>query len=395
MILANRMKNLYEESYDLLEMMKQVDMEGMINFSGGFPSQESYPISELSRAMVSVLDKNAKAALSYGTTIGIKKLREQVAERMNNKFGLNKSSSNIMLLSGSQQGLDLSGLMFINPGDVVVFELPSYLGALNAMKPYEARLIGVHTNDEGMNLEELEQVLKAYGDRVKVIYVNPDYQNPTGRCWSEDRKKAFMDLVSAYDVAVLEDGAYAELSYTSEREKPLMYYDKKGQVVYLGTFSKILCPGIRMGWICASEEMIKQYLVLKTSVDLSGATILQMMLSEYLDNEHIDEHVAEIVKIYGLRRDAMIEAIEKYFPESVDYIYPKGGIFVWATLPKPMNARDILLRAMDNGVIFMPGESFYPSREDVRSMRLNFTNMSEKDIERGIKILGEIIKSAM
>lgn len=387
---ARRMKNLYEESYDLLEMMRQVDVPDMIKFSGGFPSPEGYPILDLKEAMKEILDKDAEAALSYGSTIGIDVLREQISDRMNSKFHLKTTKEEIMILSGSQQGLDLSGLLFIDPGDVVLFEMPSYLGALNAMKPYEARLVGVKTDKDGIDIEDLRKTLEAYEDRAKIIYVNPDYQNPTGRCWSEERKREFMNLIAEYDIAVIEDGAYGEISYTGQNQKPLMHFDKKNQVIYLGTFSKILCPGIRIGWICASKKLIEQYLVLKTSVDLSGATILQMMLSHYLATRDIDRHIEDILKIYKRRRDIMIEYLDKYFPDDIEYNIPKGGLFVWVTLPKGYSARKLLLESMKKGVLFMPGESFFPNKEEDRSLRLNFTNMGEDKIAEGMKILGEL-----
>lgn len=387
---ANRTVNLYEESHDLIDMMRQVDMPDMINFSGGFPSPDGYPIFDIKTAMIEVLRKDAKAALSYGSTVGIDSLREHISERMNDKFSLKTQKDEIIILSGSQQGLDLSGLLFINPGDVVIFEKPSYLGALNAMKPYEAKLIGVNMDDDGLNLEELKKVLDSYGDKVKVIYVNPDHQNPTGRSWSKKRREDFIELVEGYDVAVLEDGAYGEISYTGNTEKPLMFYDKKGQVVYLGTFSKILCPGLRIGWICASKELIEKYLMLKSSVDLSGATILQMVVSHYLDTKDIDKHISDIVDLYKRRRDVMLDMLNKCFPADVEYNVPRGGLFIWVTLPDGKSAGELLRRAVKRKVIFMPGEAFFPDREDERSFRLNFTNMSDANIAAGMEILGEI-----
>lgn len=245
-------------------------------------------------------------------------------------------------------------------------------------------------DDDGLNLEELKKVLDSYGDKVKVIYVNPDHQNPTGRSWSKERREDFIELVEGYDVAVLEDGAYGEISYTGNTEKPLMFYDKKGQVVYLGTFSKILCPGLRIGWICASKELIEKYLMLKSSVDLSGATILQMVVSHYLDTKDIDKHISDIVDLYKRRRDVMLDMLNKYFPADVEYNVPRGGLFIWVTLPDGKSAGELLRRAVKRKVIFMPGEAFFPDREDERSFRLNFTNMSDANIAAGMEILGEI-----
>lgn len=384
------MKNLERDGQELMEIMRLADVPDVISFSGGFPSPETYPIEDIKETMIEILEDDAAGALSYSPTIGYPELREQIAARMRRHFALDFSIDQIMLLSGSQQGLDLSGLMFINPGDVILFETPSYLGALNALRTYEAELVAIPTDEDGMVMEELEEAFKRYGDRIKLIYVNPDYQNPTGRCWSQDRREAFIGFVSDKDVAVLEDAAYAELSFTSEKKSPLIALDKKGQVIYLGTFSKTFCPGLRTGWICGTHDIIEKYLALKTNVDLSPATILQRQVSYYLRERDLDAHIKSICNLYKKRRDKMLEMIKKSFPKEATYTVPEGGLFFWIALPEYADTRELLKIAIRENVSFVPGGAFYPGASKNNEMRLNFSNMSESDIEIGIKILGEI-----
>jgi 2-aminoadipate transaminase len=311
---------------------------------------------------------------------------------MKNNFGLEFSVEEILLVSGSQQGLDLSGLLFVDPGDVVIFESPSYLGALSALRTYEARLVAVESDGEGMSMEALERVFKTHGDRVKLIYVNTDYQNPTGKSWSASRREEFVEFAERRGVAVVEDAAYAELSYSPKREKPLISYSKEGGVIYLGTFSKTFCPGIRTGWICCPKELARCYLALKTNVDLSPATILHRQLSHYLKTRDLDAHIERVVGLYRHRRDVMHQVMLREFPEAVEYSLPEGGLFFWVKLPERLDAGKLLARAAAESVAFMPGGAFYPNAEPNNEMRLNFSNVSDNDIVKGVTILGRLIR---
>ncbi|MEG1583519.1 MAG: PLP-dependent aminotransferase family protein [Anaerovorax sp.] len=338
------------------------------------------------------MQRDAKAALSYSNTIGYDPLRIQIAERMKKNTGLDFEKEQVLLTSGSQQGLDLSGLLFIDKGDIVLFETPSYLGALNVLKVYEAQLVAVPTDEEGIITEALEEALKKYGERVKLVYVNPDYQNPTGRSWSHERRGEFIKLVSAYNIAVIEDGAYAELSFGEKRRLPLITYDQVGQVIYLGTFSKTFCPGLRIGWILANRTLIQQYLALKTNVDLSAASILQRQVSYYLESKDLDKHIGEITSLYKHRRDVMVKAIKTQFPLQVKSNVPEGGLFIWVELPHGSDTRELLKACIQENVAFVPGAAFYPHGDRNNEMRLNFSNVPDEDIERGITILGGAIK---
>jgi 2-aminoadipate transaminase len=308
------------------------------------------------------------------------------------KFGVNYGLDEVIITSGSQQGLDMSAMLFINKDDVVIFEAPSYLGAVSALRAHEASLVSVETDDDGIKIHELRNTLEKYGKRVKMIYVNPDYQNPTGRSWSVERRQAFMELMQGYDIPVLEDAAYSELTFEEETRKPLSFFDKKGQVIYIGTFSKTFCPGLRVAWLCARKELMEKILILKSVADLSSSAICQMQMVYYLQNFDFDKHIDKIVKLYKHRRDIMLDAIKRTFPEKAKYTVPQGGLFIWVKLPENKDARVLLSRAIERKVVFVPGGAFYPNGAKNNELRLNFSNMQDEKITRGISILGELLK---
>ncbi|MDR0570385.1 MAG: PLP-dependent aminotransferase family protein [Clostridiales Family XIII bacterium] len=389
---AKRIGDIMGKSHDLVELMGLSDAPGIISFAGGFPSPETYPIEDIKETMAEIMREDAAGALSYSSPSGYYELREQIAARMRKNFGLQSRTEEILLVSGSQQGLDLSGLLFIDPGDVVIFETPSYLGALSALKTYEARLVAVGSDEEGMCMDALERAFETYGDRIKLIYVNPDYQNPTGRSWSASRRDEFVAFAERKAVAVIEDAAYAELSYSGEKAKPLISYSKKGFVIYLGTFSKTFCPGLRTGWICCARELLERYLALKANVDLSPATILHRQLSHYLKTRDLDAHIGRVGALYKRRRDIMHEAVRNEFPAEATYSLPGGGLFFWVKLPDRIDSRELFARSVAENVAFMPGGAFYPNAERNCEMRLNFSNMPEGEIIKGIAVLGRLIK---
>ena len=378
------------EDTSLLDAFELVETDDMISFSAGSPSAETYPLEAITESFVKVMEKSGKAAMNYSSTSGYTPLRKIISQRMKDKFDVEYSTDEIIITSGSQQGLDMSGTLFVNKGDVVLFETPSYLGAVSALRANEAKLVGVPTDNEGIKVDALKKALDKYGDKVKMIYVIPDFQNPTGRSWSLERRKAFMELVSDYEVAVIEDGAYSELSFDNTIVPPLAAFDKNGQVIYIGTFSKTFCPGLRIAWLCARNEIMEKYLLLKNAMDLSSSAIAQRQMAYYLSNYDFDAHIAEITKLYKHRRDVMIEMIEKHFPKEVKYEIPNGGLFVWLELPGGKDARDLLVRAGQHKIAFIPGTSFYPSSCKNNEFRLNFSNMHDDEIRKGMEILGSI-----
>lgn len=387
---ASRMECLQDKA--LLNAMELTETEDMISFSAGFPSPETYPVEAIKESFLQVLEKEGKEALSYCSTSGFLKLREIIAKRMRDKFDVDFKTNEVIVTSGSQQALDMSSMLFINKGDVVLFETPSYLGAVNALKAYEAELVALPTDRDGLILDSLKAALDQYGERVKLIYVIPDFQNPTGRSWSTERRKDFVELISAYDIPVLEDAAYSELSFEAQLEKPLSYYDKKGQVVYVGTFSKTFCPGLRVAWLCARENLMEKYLILKNAADLSSSAIAQRQMANYLANNDLDAHIKWITGLYQHRRDVMMEVLDREFPKEAHYIVPKGGLFIWLELPDGKDSRELLRRAMAEKVAFIPGGSFYPSGVKNNEMRLNFSNMADEEIVKGMTILGRLTK---
>jgi len=388
---AKRLNRLEDKS--LLNAFQLVEDKDMISFSAGFPSSETYPVDAIRESMDRVLKSDGKEALSYCSTSGYLGLRKIMQARMAKKFDLHYDIDEIIITSGSQQGLDMSGMLFINEGDVVIFELPSYLGAVNALRAYEAELVSVPTDRDGIVIESLKEALNKYGDRIRMIYVNPDFQNPTGRSWSEKRRKDFMDLMKDYDIPILEDAAYSEISFEGAPPKPLAAFDQRGQVIYIGTFSKIFCPGLRVAWLCARKEIMEKYLVLKNAADLSSSTLAQLQMADYMTHNDIDEHIKMIINLYRHRRDAMVKAISDHFPTEARYVLPKGGLFIWIELPENKDATELLLRASKEKVAFITGAAFYPSARKNNEFRLNFSNMSEEDTHRGIAILGRLLKA--
>lgn len=385
---AKRLAHLEDKS--LLNAFQLAENKDTISFSAGFPSSETYPVDAIRESMDRVLRTHGAEALSYCSTSGYLGLRNIMKERMAQKFGLHYDVDEIIITSGSQQALDMSGMLFINEGDVVIFEAPSYLGAVNALRAYEAELVSVPTDREGMVISALKDVLAQYGERVKMIYVNPDFQNPTGRSWSDQRRKDFMDFMKDYDIPILEDAAYSEISFDGEPDKPLAAYDKRGQVIYIGTFSKIFCPGLRVAWLCARKEIMDKYLVLKNAADLSSSTVAQLQMADYMTHNDIDRHILEISALYRKRRDAMAKAIDTHFPKEAGYVLPRGGLFIWVELPEGKDATELLRRAGKENVSFITGAAFYPSAKKNNEFRLNFSNMSEEATEKGIAILGRL-----
>jgi 2-aminoadipate transaminase len=387
---ASRLERLQDKA--LLNAMELTETEDMISFAAGFPSSDTYPVEAIKNSFIQVLELEGKEALNYCSTSGHIKLRKLLAKRMQDRFKLDFKTEEIVITSGSQQALDMSGMLFINKDDVVLFETPSYLGAVNALRAYEAELVALPTDENGLIMDSLKQAMDRYGERVKLIYVIPDFQNPTGRSWSVARRKEFIEFISAYDVPVIEDAAYSELSFENKLESPLSFYDKKGQAVYVGTFSKIFCPGLRVAWLCARKDLMEKYLILKNAADLSSSAIAQRQMAYYLQNYDLDNHIKWIVGRYKERRDHMMEVIDREFPQETRYSVPRGGLFIWIELPENKDSRILLRRALVEKVVFMPGGSFYPSGVKNNEFRLNFSNMSHDEIEKGITILGKIIR---
>ncbi|MFR5131237.1 MAG: PLP-dependent aminotransferase family protein [Terrisporobacter sp.] len=389
---AKRM-DLFKKS-ELGEILKLIEEPDIISFAGGLPASELFPVEEMKKVSVKVLDENGEEALQYSGSQGYLPLRNHIAKRMNEKGKTNVKAEDILVTSGSQQALDFAGNVFLDEGDIVLCESPSYLGALNAFKGYKPRIMEVPTDKEGMITEGLEKILKE-NDRVKFIYVIPDFQNPTGVTWSLDRRKKFMEVVNKYEIPVIEDNPYGELRYEGEFLPALKSFDTKGLVIYLGTFSKIFCPGYRLGWTCASKDILQKFITCKENSDLQTSTIGQRELSKYIDDYDLDEHVEKIKSTYKKRRDLMLDCMEKEFPEVVSFTHPHGGLFTWVKLPEKLNAQDLMKKCVENKVAYVPGGFFFPEGNKENYFRLNYSSSKEEKIVEGIKRLGDVLKEAL
>lgn len=377
------------ESSDLAEIMKVIADPEIISFAGGLPAPELFPVEGMKEACVKALDTAGMKALQYYKTEGLPSLREKIASRMNRKFGTSVTLDNILIVTGSQQALDLAGKLFLDEGDVVLCESPTYLGALDAFKAYRPKFVEVETDDEGMVPEDLEK--KIQGEKVKLIYVIPDFQNPTGKTWTIERRKAFMEVVNRYSVPVIEDNPYGELRFTGEVPPSLKSMDTNDSILLFGTFSKILSPGMRIAWIAGNEDLLLKFVYLKQASDLHTSTISQYHIDAFMEMNDIDVHVEKLIQVYGERAKVMVQAMEEYFPAGVKFLRPEGGLFTWVEMPEGMNGRALFARAIENKVAFVPGGAFYPNGGHENTLRLNFSNMSPEKIREGIKILGDVM----
>lgn len=388
---ANRMDNI--RASEIRELLKLTQKPGIISFGGGFPAPELFPVEEMVSITKKVLDNMGTKALQYGPTEGFQPLREAIAKRME-KVHVNISPNDILITSGSQQGLDFAAKIFINPGDKIVLEKPSYLGAINAFKAYEPEFVEIEMDDQGMIMEDLEAALEN-NDNIRFIYVIPDFQNPSGKTWSIERRKKLIELANKYNVAILEDNPYGELRFEGEINPAVKHFDTEGRVIFLGTFSKIFCPGLRLGWVVADKEVLNKFILVKQGADLQSSTISQMEVATFLNDYNIDEHIEKIKTVYKHRRDLMVKVMQEEFPEGVTYTIPEGGLFTWVVLPEYMNARELAVKALEQNVAFVPGGSFFANGGNENTFRLNYSNMDDENIVIGMKRLAQVIKDAM
>ena len=386
---ASRMDLL--KGSEIRELLKLTAQPDIISFAGGMPAPELFPVEQMMEASVAVMKENGRVALQYSSTEGYPRLREQIAERMLAKNNIHTDKDHILVTSGSQQGLDFSARVFLNPGDVVLLESPSYLGAVNAFKACEPKFIEVPTDDGGMIMSELEKIL-ATTERVKMIYVIPDFQNPTGRTWDLERRHQFMDIINKYEIPVIEDNPYGELRFKGEFLPALKTMDTKDLVIYLGTFSKILAPGYRLGWICCGSDIFDKMTLIAQAAVLQTATISMMVVSKYLDMFDLDAHVQKIRDTYRHRCDLMISTMDEYSPKEAKFPRPEGGLFTWVEMPEYVNTRDMAADALALNVAFVPGDGFFPNGGNFHCLRMNYSNMPDDRIVEGVKRLAEVMK---
>jgi DNA-binding transcriptional MocR family regulator len=388
-IFSKRAENI--KSSEIREILKLTSQSGIISFAGGLPSSACFPVNQLAEISVQVMNEMGKEALQYNTTDGFKPLRQQIASRML-LDGSKVTESSILITCGSQQGLDFSGKIFLDPGDIVLCESPSYLGAINAFKTYGAKFVEVETDQHGMVVSDLDSKLKFY-EKARFIYVIPNFQNPTGRTWSLERRVKVLELAKKHNKIIIEDNPYGELRYEGAVVPSIFSLDTDELVVYLGTFSKTFCPGMRIGWVAASEKILEKYTLVKQSADLHSNSVAQRQLSLFLNQYDFNEHIRTLVDLYKVKRDVMLDAIEAFFPKEVKYSKPEGGLFLWVELPEKINTREMFIKAIEAGVAYVPGDAFFPNSNQSNAMRLNFSNVSVDEIRLGMKTLGKLIEN--
>lgn len=376
---------------EIREILKVTEQEDVISFAGGLPAPELFPIEEINKVNQIVLKEAGTKALQYTTTEGYAPLRKWIANRMNSNLGTSFDKDNILITHGSQQGLDLSGKVFLDEGDIVLCESPTYLAAISAFRAYGCKFIEIATDEYGMDMNALEKALNEIKG-IKLIYVIPTFQNPTGKTWNKERRSKLAELSAKYNVAVIEDNPYGELRFEGENLPSVKSFDTTGNVLCTGSFSKIFCPGFRIGWIAGDKDIIRKYVLVKQGTDLQCNTIAQMVISEYLQQYNIDEHIGKIVEVYRKRRDIAVECIERYFPKNIKFTHPEGGLFTWIELPEGISARDVLDKCLEKRIAFVPGGSFFPNRNRENTFRINYSNMPEDKIEKGLRIIAEVVK---
>jgi 2-aminoadipate transaminase len=383
------------------ELLKLTEQPEIISFAGGLPAPDVFPIEEVSQACERVLAESGAQALQYGTTEGFQPLREMIARR-SMRYGLEITEENVLITSGSQQALDLLGRIFINRGDHILVENPTYLGAIQAWNAVGAEFVPVAVDHDGMVTDALEEAMRT---GPKFIYVLPNFQNPTGVTLSLERRKRLVEIADRHGVPIVEDDPYGQLRFEGEHLPTVVRLDNehrcngdpcyRGNVIYLSTFSKTLSPGLRLAWVVAPPEVIRKLVQAKQGADLHTATFNQMIAFEVAREGFLDRHVRLIREVYRERRNVMLQAMEETFPQAVQWTRPQGGLFLWATLPEGMKSADVLQDAIAEKVAFVPGSPFFSKGGGENTMRLNFSNATPAKIREGMARLGRVLQRRM
>ncbi len=382
---------------EIREMLKVSRRPDIVSFAGGLPAPETFPVKELEEISCQVLRERGATALQYGSTEGELSLREEIA-RWLSRENTSVKPENILVTSGSQQGLDIISKVFLDPHDIVMVELPSYIGGLQSFTAYRARMIGISQDDHGMKMDLLEKALAKLASKrkkPKFIYVVPDFQNPSGVTMSLERRERLLALAHEYEVPVIEDSPYRDLRLTGQAIPAIFSLDRDKQVIVLGTFSKLLCPGLRLAWIMAPAEWMDRMIVAKQSMDLCCPTYTQLIVAEFMKRGLLPKQIDKVRKLYAHKRGVMLEALRKHMPKGVEWTEPEGGLFLWVRLPKRMNTIALFSKALDNKVAYVIGSAFHCNGKGQNTMRLNFSYPTEDQINQGIERLAKMIKENM
>ncbi len=389
-LLSERIKSV-PKSF-IREILKVTNQPDIISFAGGLPNSELFPVTEIAAASSKVLEENGAKALQYASTEGDVLLREWIAKRYQEKQGLEVSPDNILITNGSQQTFDLIAKVLLNEGDDIVIENPGYLGAIQSFSLFRPNMHTVRISDEGMNLEELQSVLEQHNP--KLVYTVPNFQNPTGISYSEENRRAVAKTLSGYRSLLIQDDPYGELRFSGD-EGSSFYSLLPEQTIILGSFSKVVAPSLRLGWIVAPDWLLEPLVIAKQASDLHTNYFSQRIMHQYLHDNSLDKHIASITKLYSSQKQAMLKAIDQYFPANIRISNSEGGMFLWVTLPDGTSSMDLFDEAIKNKVAFVPGNPFYVDNLKQNTLRLSYVTVGEEKIAEGIKRLGQCISKML
>lgn len=381
---------------EIRELLKLTRKEGLISFAGGLPAPDLFPVDEVREATDYVLQNEGRMALQYGPTEGNMRLREELLKLLK-KEGVELSIDQLFVITSSQQGLDLVGKIFLDPGDIVLCEKPTYVGAIQAFYSYGARMHAVDLDEKGICIDSLELEIKRLSDkcqRPKFIYVVPDFQNPSGITMNLERRKALIETAEKHDLIIIEDSPYRQLRFEGEPEPPLISLNSE-RVLSLYTFSKILLPGFRLGWMAGPYELIQKAITAKQAVDLCAPPFNQAVLAEFMKRGHLETQIGKIIDAYREKRDYMLDRLRTYLGDlkGIKWTEPQGGLFLWITLPEGLDSTQMFMDAVEKNVAYVVGSSFDPEGADKRTMRLNFSYATIEQIDQGVQRLAEVIKN--
>lgn len=374
------------------EILKVTEQAEIISFAGGLPAPELFPVAEILAATGRVLGEHGAAALQYGPSEGFQPLRECFAVESRRR-GIDCTASDILIMTGSQQPLDLAGKIFLDAGDCVLTENPTYMAALQAFQTYEVRFAAVPTDEHGLIPEALPELIER--EHPKFLYTISNFQNPTGVTLTAERRSKLYEIAARYGLIVIEDDPYGALRYAGEKIAPIKSLDTEGIVIYLSTVSKTIAPGLRIGWVVANEEIRRKLTIAKQAADLHSSSLDQRIVHRYLTEFDSDAHVERIRRAYGERFAIMDAALRENMPEGFTWTHPEGGMFLWVTCPESINTSDLMLKAMERKVLFVPGRDFFPDASGRRFMRLNFSNATAEKIREGVGRLAEVCRTAV
>ncbi len=387
--ISNKMKDM--EGSAIRAVLKMTQAKDLITFAAGVPDPTTLPADFISEEIQKVLKEKPALALQYGVTDGYAPLVEALTEKMK-KMGMDFSENSLMITSGGQQVADLTAKCLLNEDDIVAVEAPTFIGCLNALRSYKANCIGLPLENDGLDVCALENLCKE--KKVKLLYTIPTFQNPMGVTMSLEKRKKVLELAKKYDFMILEDNPYGELRFSGEEIPTMKSMDVNGRVIYAGSLSKVIAPGLRVGWAVAPTPILERMVVAKQVVDVHTTMLSQIVAHKFITDENYPAHIERCRALYREKCELMVDCIKKYFPPEVSYTTPNGGLFLWCDMNNGMNSVDVMKMVMDKGAVFVPGYTFMTdTSKPTSTFRLNYSIPSKEDIEKGIKIIGDVLKS--